>query len=129
MALQTKFTDLDFNFDILPTTKNLVVRRNEQAIKQSLLNLIFTNIYERKFNSTLGAGLEDYLFENFDFLTEINIERAIRQIIASYEPRVSLVDVSVYTNIDENELVVTLEYFIIGITEIQKFDFILERVR
>ena len=129
MALQTKFTDLDFNFDILPTTKNLVVRRNEQAIKQSLINLIFTNIYERKFNSTLGAGLEDYLFENFDFLTEINIERAIRQIIASYEPRVSLVDVSVYTNIDENELVVTLEYFIIGITEIQKFDFILERVR
>lgn len=129
MALQTKFTDLDFNFDILPTTKNLVVRRNEQAIKQSLLNLIFTNIYERKFNSTLGAGLEDYLFENFDFLTEINIERAIRQIIASYEPRVSLVDVSVYTNIDENELVVTLEYFIVGITEIQKFDFILERVR
>lgn len=129
MAIQTKFTDLDFNFDILPTTKNLVVRRNEQAIKQSLLNLIFTNIYERKFNSTLGAGLEDYLFENFDFLTEINIERAIRQIIASYEPRVSLVDVSVYTNIDENELVVTLEYFIIGITEIQKFDFILERVR
>lgn len=129
MALQTKFTDLDFNFDILPTTKNLVVRRNEQAIKQSLLNLIFTNIYERKFNSTLGAGLEDYLFENFDFLTEINIERAIRQIIASYEPRVSLVDVLVYTNIDENELVVTLEYFIIGITEIQKFDFILERVR
>lgn len=129
MAIQTKFTDLDFNFDILPTTKNLVVRRNEQAIKQSLLNLIFTNIYERKFNSTLGAGLEDYLFENFDFLTEINIERAIRQIIASYEPRVSLVDVSVYTNIDENELVVTLEYFIVGITEIQKFDFILERVR
>lgn len=129
MAIQTKFTDLDFNFDILPTTKNLVVRRNEQAIKQSLINLIFTNIYERKFNSTLGAGLEDYLFENFDFLTEINIERAIRQIIASYEPRVSLVDVSVYTNIDENELVVTLEYFIVGITEIQKFDFILERVR
>jgi phage baseplate assembly protein W len=105
------------------------VRKNEEAIKQSLMNLIFTNVYERKFNSTLGAGLEDYLFENFDFLTEINIDRAIRQIIAAYEPRVSLVDVTVYTNIDENELNVTLEYFIVGLTELQKFDFILERVR
>jgi len=129
MATKVKYKDLDFNFDFLPTTKNLVVRKNEEAIKQSLMNLIFTNVYERKFNSTLGAGLEDYLFENFDFLTEINIDRAIRQIIAAYEPRVSLVDVIVYTNIDENELNVTLEYFIVGLTELQKFDFILERVR
>jgi phage baseplate assembly protein W len=129
MATKVKYKDLDFNFDFLPTTKNLVVRKNEEAIKQSLMNLIFTNVYERKFNSTLGAGLEDYLFENFDFLTEINIDRAIRQIIAAYEPRVSLVDVTVYTNIDENELNVTLEYFIVGLTELQKFDFILERVR
>jgi len=129
MATKVKYKDLDFNFDFLPTTKNLVVRKNEEAIKQSLMNLIFTNVYERKFNSTLGAGLEDYLFENFDFLTEINIDRAIRQIIAAYEPRVSLVDVIVYINIDENELNVTLEYFIVGLTELQKFDFILERVR
>lgn len=129
MSTQVKYKDLDFNFDYLPTTKNLVIRKNEEAIKQSLKNLIFTNVYERKFNSTLGAGLEDYLFENFDFLTQINIERAITQTIAAYEPRVSLVSVNVYTNIDEQELVVTLEYFIVGLTEIQKFDFILERVR
>jgi len=129
MSTQVKYKDLDFNFDYLPTTKNLVIRKNEEAIKQSLKNLIFTNVYERKFNSTLGAGLEDYLFESFDFLTQINIERAITQIIAAYEPRVSLVSVNVYTNIDEEELVVTLEYFIVGLTEIQKFDFILERIR
>lgn len=129
MATKVKYKDLDFNFDYLPTTKNLVVRKNEEAIKQSLLNLILTNVYERKFNSTLGAGLEDYLFENFDFLTEINIDRAIRQIIAAYEPRVSLVSLTVYTNIDENQLNVTLEYFIVGLIELQKFDFILERVR
>lgn len=129
MATKVKYKDLDFNFDYLPTTKNLVVRKNEEAIKQSLLNLILTNVYERKFNSTLGAGLEDYLFENFDFLTEINIDRAIRQIIAAYEPRVSLVSITVYTNIDENQLNVTLEYFIVGLTDLQKFDFILERVR
>ena len=59
----TTFVDLDFNFK---TYSNLDVKTKlgENAIKQSIKNILMVDRYEKPFQPNFGAGLQDLLFEN-----------------------------------------------------------------
>ena len=49
-----KFNDIDFNFNINTTTKDINKVSDEAAIKQSIQSLIRTINYERKFKNGLS---------------------------------------------------------------------------
>ena len=124
------FKDISLSFSPHPVTKDLPVLTNERAITRSVRNLVETIPSERFFNSLIGTGIRDSLFDNFDRSTVMIIEDEVRQVVANYEPRVTNVGVKVSANPDDNFLSVTVFFEIIGLQlPTQSFTFILEPTR
>ena len=115
MAIISKsFADLWITFQRNPFSSDLQVVKNENAIKQSLLTLVKTNIYERPFNPLLGSRLQQLLFENFDSGTSSSIDDELRILISNYEPRVSVISIDSSDDSDNNALNITINFTIIG---------------
>jgi hypothetical protein len=58
-------TDLSSDFSVHPLTGDVAVKKNADAIKQSLKNLLFMNKFDKPFDPSLDSGLQEVLFENF----------------------------------------------------------------
>jgi hypothetical protein len=114
MNNKLNITDLDLNFTKHPLTKDVSIKLGQDAIKQSLKNIILMNLLEKPFNIGLNLNLRDYLFENFDIFYMIQIKQEILKIITKYESRVIINNIDV--NFDEKTqgLFVSIDYTIIG---------------
>ena len=124
------FKDISLSFSPHPVTNDLPVLTNERAIIRSVRNLVETIPSERFFNSLIGTGIRDSLFDNFDRSTVMIIEDEVRQVVANYESRVTNVGVKVSANPDDNFLSVTVFFEIVGLQlPQQSFTFILEPTR
>ena len=108
------YVDLDLDFFSNPTTKDVSMKVGEEAIKRSVRNLIFTNFYERPFQSWIGSNVRKLLFENVTPFTTILLSDAIKDTINNLEPRVKLIDVKVSADIDNNGYNITLQYVILN---------------
>ena len=133
MAIQRKsraFKDISLSFIPHPVTKDVPVLSNERAIVRSVRNLVETIPSERFFNSLLGTGVRDSLFEMFSIETVTIIEDQVRNTVLNFEPRVENVGVQVDASPDENEIEVVVFFDIIGLeVPTQSFSFILEPTR
>ena len=108
------FSDLWITFQRNPFSSDLQTVKNENAIKQSLLTLVKTNVYERPFNPLLGSRLNALLFENFDSGVASSIDDELRILISNYEPRVSVISIDTSEDQDNNSLNITINFTIIG---------------
>jgi phage baseplate assembly protein W len=123
------FSDLDLNFLPHPATKDVTKVLDEQAIKASVRNLILTSNYERPFHPEIGSPIRSLLFGLATPMTSLLIERAIRQTIDNFEPRVNLTNVIVNLSPDNNSVYVTIEFTILNIATVQSISLILNRTR
>lgn len=123
------FSDIDLRFEKNPLTRDIARKNNDEAIKNSLRNLIMTSFYERPFNSALGSPIRSMLFEPITPMLGVVIKKSIEQVITNFEPRVDLSQVLVTAQPDNNSLQVTIEYTILGTQAIKTFSLILERTR
>ena len=57
------FKDINLSFKRHPVTNDVVVIRDEDAIKRSVKNIIFTILGEKPFNPNFGSVINDSLFE------------------------------------------------------------------
>ena len=129
-AQRDLFSDIFTSFSVHPELHDLVIRRNEESIKQAINNLILTNKYERPFNPNFGCNLRKYLFEPMNSFTASSIENEIKMSIENYEPRVTGLIIEVKPEPDSNTFIVDISFDIIGQeTPAQQFTFILEATR
>ena len=63
------FRDVNITFKKHPVTDDVVVSKDNAAIKQSIISLLLTNRGERLFNSDYGSNIRSFLFEPLDFGT------------------------------------------------------------
>ena len=121
----------DFRKDLLisPVSKDLALLKDEEAIKQSLRNLILTDPGERLMQPRLGAGIRELLFENITPGTLKLIERRVESTIESYEPRVDLIDISASSNFDDNAVQIKVRFYVRNVEAALQLDVILERIR
>ena len=99
MARNTRtFTDIDLNFGKHPVTHDLNVVYDVQAIKGSIRNLILTSNYEKPFHPEIGSPVRSLLFEPDSPLLSVMIEKAIRQTLDNFEPRVQVIAVTAKKN-------------------------------
>ena len=70
----TEYRDIDLKFNKNPNTNNLVVRKGDEAVKQSIKNIILTNFGERIMRPNVGSGIQGLLFEPANQITEIRIK-------------------------------------------------------
>lgn len=130
MARNTRtFSDLDLNFLANPVTKDINKRLDEQAIKASVRNLIMTANYEKPFHPEIGSPIKSLLFELATPLLPILIEKAIRQTIDNFEPRVNLTNVTARLSDDNNAVYVVVEFTIVNTSTVQTVNLTLNRTR
>lgn len=96
----TQFRDLDIKFGRNPSTNDVIIKTGDNAVKQSIKNLILTDFYERPFRPGIGAGVKQLLFEPSDFITERILEEKIIEAIVNFEPRAELLGVEATSNRD-----------------------------
>lgn len=114
MALKPSrsYKDLSYTFKINPLKKDLVLLKDENAIKRSLLNLFSYRKGEKLFDATFGSGIPDLLFEPFDYATAGSIKTEVENLISSYEPRVNLIEVVVNLQEEQYEYDIQVIYSI-----------------
>ena len=120
------FKDINLSFKRHPVTNDVVVIRDEDAIKRSVKNIIFTILGEKPFEPNFGSIINESLFELSTGLNEMRISDEIKSSLLTYEPRIDniIVNVSVYP--DSNELNCTVQYDIVGLpTPPQEVDVLL----
>jgi phage baseplate assembly protein W len=126
---QEYFSDFLTSFAYSPIGNNLGRVVNENSIKQSLKNLIMTNVGERLFQPTIGSNVMGALFEPNSIITLTNIEFYVKNTIKFNEPRVNLLNVSAKNTYDENQIQIDIVFSLINNPEPISLSLILKRVR
>lgn len=124
-----QYRDLDLSFNVHPVRKDINKHVDEQAVINSLKNIILTNHYEKPFDPDFGSNIRAMLFENLDSITAITLEREILQTIENFEPRVSVTKVTAIPDYDNNGYSIKLEFLVINLTNPITIQFFLQRVR
>ena len=115
MASRT-FKDINLSFKRHPVTNDVLTIRNEDAIKRSVRNIVFTILGEKPFDPNFGSVINDSLFELDTSLNQVRVSDEITQSLLSYEPRISNIEVTASIYPDSNELNCTVQYDITGIS-------------
>jgi hypothetical protein len=130
MANNTRtFSDLDMAFLPNPVSKDISKKYDENAIKQSLKNIILTRNFERPFRSDVGSQISSLLFEPITPMLSSLIKKTIENTVNAYEPRVNLLNVSVLLSPDNNGVYVTIVFSIVNTSTPISVDLFLERTR
>ena len=109
------FKDINLSFKRHPVTNDVLTVSEEDAIKRSVKNIIFTILGEKPFLPLFGSVINESLFDLNTNLNEIRISDEIKQSLLNYEPRIDNTEVTVSVYPDSNELNCTIQYDIVGI--------------
>ena len=110
------FRDINLSFKRHPVTNDLVAIRDEDAIKRSVKNIIFTILGEKPFEPNFGSVINDALFDLDTNLNEIRIQDEITSSLNRFEPRIDNIIVTVTVVPDTNEMNCTVQYDIVGLS-------------
>ena len=110
------FKDINLSFKRHPVTNDVITINNEDAIKRSVKNIIFTILGEKPFMPQFGSVIGESLFDLDTNLNEVRITDEIRTSLVNFEPRIDIIDVVVQVYPDSNEMNCTVEYEIVGMT-------------
>lgn len=104
----------DFHKDMTqnPISDDLALKLDENAVKESLKNLVLTDKGERPFQPELGGNVRAYLFDLMTPDVIKMIEEEVRTVINNHEPRVSLINVDVTGLSDENTVSVDIYFYL-----------------
>ena len=120
------FKDINLSFKRHPVTNDVLTIRDEDAIKRSVRNIIFTILGEKPFEPNFGSVINESLFDLNTSLNEIRVADEISASLRNYEPRISNIDATVTVAPDTNEMNCTVQYEIVGLpTPPQEVDVLL----
>jgi len=126
---QSLFSDFHKDLTQNPISEDLALKRDEEAVKESIKNLILTDKGERLMQPLLGGNVRAMLFENNTPATLKFLQEQIKATIEEYEPRASLIDVTVQSSLDENTINVAIYFYINNIEQPITLTVFLERTR
>lgn len=123
------YSDLHKDMTVNPISGELALKRDEEAVKESIKNLILTDKGERLMQPYIGGNIRAMLFENNTPAVIKLIQEQVKTTIETYEPRASLIDVVVNSSIDDNTVNVDIYFYINNVTEPISVSVFLERTR
>jgi len=130
VTISRSFKDISLSFTKHPVTNDLIILKNEDAIKKSVINLVRTRLNERFFNNLIGTSVDNTLFEigNSDIFSFL--EEEITTLLNNFEPRILLRNVEIEIPDDTNDLNIKITYDIVGLPfPTQNIEFILQPTR
>jgi len=126
---QSIYADFYKDLTVNPISFDLALKRDEEAIKESLKNLILTDRGERLMQPNIGSDVRASLFENATPVTLKILEERVRDVINNYEPRVSIIDINVTSLYDDNRVQITIYFYVRNREDPLSVDVFIERVR
>ncbi len=114
-SVSRTFRDINLSFKRHPVTNDVLVLKNEDAIKRAVQNIVLTVVGEKPFQDIFGTNVSNSLFELNTALESIGIREQILSSISNFEPRVNNVDANVTIGADTNDMFITVEYDIVGL--------------
>ena len=127
LKVSRSFTDLGISMVKNSFTDDVSTKKNDNAIKQSIRNLILTFHGEKPFQPNKGSAVQGLLFEQLDTFTADVVKEEIINTINQYEPRVDLQKCSVTPIYEGNKLNITIEYRVVGLPQKETISFVLQR--
>ena len=124
-----QFADLDLNFTPHPVTGDVGFKKDENAVKQAVKNLVLTQNFERPFHSEIGSSLRPLLFEPATPMTKEILRKTISDTITNFEPRVELIDVEIRYKLDDTAVDVRVIFKIVNTFTPIDVNLTLERTR
>ena len=123
------FSDFTRNLETIPGRTDLSRLVNENAVRESIFNLVMTDRGERLFQPNIGCDIRGSLFENIDPSSILILKENIKSTIKTYEPRCNLRDVEVTANVDTNDIQVKIVFSVINSNNTSSLTIDLNRVR
>jgi len=129
VARKKSWADLNLKLTLHPIRKDIIPLRDDEAIKNSVKNLVLTNFFERPFQPQVGANLRGLLFEPADAITKYELSDGIKQVLIDYEPRVRVNRVGIEDQSDRNAYRITVHFQIIEMDLNTEVEIVLQRLR
>jgi len=123
------YSDFSNAFTKHPVTKELVVLKNEDSVKQAVKNLILTSVGERLFDPFFGSDINRTLFENFTPFMAEDLVKYINKSIRLYEPRVNQIQITPLDDRDRNGITINILFTLINKPDPVQLNIFLKRVR
>ncbi|MDA9002836.1 GPW/gp25 family protein [bacterium] len=123
------FSDFNNSFATHPSKKDLALKSDVTAVVQSIKSLLLTDKGERLFQPDVGSNIRQMLFENYTPQTTILLKQFINETIDNFEPRASVIDVTVTPDDDNNTMNIKMMVRIVNQGDPVTMDLILERIR
>jgi phage baseplate assembly protein W len=104
--------DFDLLFRAHPSTGKLLMKKDDDTVKQALKNLVLTNQYERPFRPNYGGNVRKRLFDLHTSVTKSDYENLIETAVKNYEPRALLDNnsINIIEHPDENSMVINIRF-------------------
>tara|TARA_B100001093_G_scaffold57093_1_gene48279 strand:- start:2373 stop:2813 length:441 start_codon:yes stop_codon:yes gene_type:complete len=129
VARKKSWADLNLKLTLHPIRKDIIPLRDDEAIKNSVKNLVLTNFFERPFQPQVGANLRGLLFEPADAITKYELSDGIKQVLIDYEPRIRVNRVGIEDQSDRNAYRITVHFQIIEMDLNTEVEIVLQRLR
>tara|TARA_R100000008_G_scaffold69836_1_gene47262 strand:- start:593 stop:994 length:402 start_codon:yes stop_codon:yes gene_type:complete len=111
MARDYTYSDVDILFNKNEFIDDLSVKKDRNAIRQSVINIVMTRKGEKPFNRSFGVGIHDLLFENIGPEDLSVLAKVIDAQLSVNEPRAAFRGVDLIDdNIDSNEVGLEIRY-------------------
>ena len=122
-----RFADINITFSKNRFTDDCSKVSNENSIKQSIKNLVLTRPGEKLFQSNVGSGVYQRLFEQLDPFTLDTIQGDIINTINQYESRVQLLSCKLTPFYSAGKVSVAVKYKVVGLPIVESISFVLQR--
>ncbi len=113
------FRDIPFFVSKNAFTSDLNTIVNLSAIRQSIKNIILTNLGERTFQYNFGCNVYDSLFELMEEDQKIAMQITILSKLQLYEPRIQVNEIYIESYPEENKINIVVNF---GIPDIGLLD-------
>jgi len=128
------YKDLNLFFTPNPVTSDVSTVTDIQNIKRAVKHLVLLNPGEKPFHPEIGTGIRDALFETFTPPIREALRLRIEDVIQTYEPRVTVQEVSFNDpnnqRLDNNELRCSISFSINNAPQhLQEVEVALQRIR
>ncbi len=127
-AIKNEYSDLDILFTAHPISGDVTTKKDSDAVKRSVRNILLTNNYERPFKPNFGANLRAMLFELQGVGSSKAIKRDIAEALVTLEPRIKNINIVLGEN-NRNNVDVKISYQIKNGLRRDTVDFTISRVR
>lgn len=125
--ITNNFSDLPMFLSKNFFTRDINLKKDSLAIKDSVKNIVLTRVGERPFDLSFTGYVYDLLFENVIDSQMIQYKVHLSNIIGVYEPRVEVTDVLIQSN--NKTVTVEIIYNIKSLDRTDSIEISMERTR